>query len=126
MNQGGFTRTNYDNCAFNIRTLQSESPYENAMYQGKYEQCNKCTNGQFWRPYDKEVIDLESELKGLTRNLSKCNNDKYYPTCPKSSVCTNTFDPSNPVILDRDVCPVINGYTAPTGNRYVMKNPKIC
>jgi len=106
--QGSSNRQIYDNCAYQLRLTQSTDPLSWMLYDGKYENCGKCIyKDQFWRPFDKEIVDRESELRNITRPASKCNQYQYKPTCKDSQICTSTFDDSNPVVLASEVCPVI-------------------
>jgi hypothetical protein len=105
--QGSSNRLRYDNCAYAKTLSESVSPFAYMMYDGKFENCGKCKLDNAWRPYYKEVVDVESDLKNITRPATKCPSLKYNPKCKKSPGCVSTFDPSVPVILDRDVCPIV-------------------
>ena len=120
--QGASNRLVYDACAYVQRLSDSTSPFLYRTYIGNYENCEKCKYDKFWRPFDAEVVDVESELKNITRPATKCANLKYNPACKKSDMCMSTYDPSRPVILNRDVCNIVfnniprnisNGLTAP-------------
>jgi hypothetical protein len=118
MNIGGFNRLMYDECASQQRIEDSTSPYNYMTYGGAYENCKKCTyENQFWRPFNNEIVDRESELLGLGRPATKCSKLKFSPNCGKPSPrCRSTYDKTNPVIFDR-VCSIINS------NIPVQKNP---
>ena len=105
--QGSSNRLRYDNCAYAKTLAESVSPFAYMMYDGKFENGGKCKLDNAWRPYYKEVVDVESDLKNITRPATKCPSLKYNPNCKKSPGCVSTFDPSVPVILDRDVCPIV-------------------
>lgn len=118
--QKGFSsRLPYDNCAYAQDLSQSVSPFAYQMYDGKFENCNKCIYEKFYRPTDGDVVDAESELRNITRRSSKCDVAKYNPNCKKSKSCTNTFDPSVPVVLAPEVCPIVfNNLNWNGGNGY--------
>ncbi len=105
--QGASNRLPYDECAYAQRMSDSTSPFQYRTFVGAYENCEKCKFDKFWRPFDAEIVDVESELKNITRPATKCANLKYNPACKKSDLCMSTFDPSRPVIMNRDVCPVV-------------------
>ncbi len=106
VNLGAYNRLSYDNCAYQKRLYESTSPLLYRLYEGNFENCNKCTyKNQFWRPFD--LVDLESELKNITRPNSRCPQLKYNPDCKKSKMCTSTFEKNMPVVLDKNVCPVV-------------------
>jgi hypothetical protein len=122
---GGFTRQHYDQCTVDLEQSQNLGPYEYQVYHGKFEHCKKCIHdGQFWTPY--KLVDVESELKNITRPLTRCNRFKYNPKCEKSKNCLSTYDKSVPVVLAPEVCPIVeNTIRRPvsTGNRLPAELP---
>jgi hypothetical protein len=103
---GGFTKQHYDQCAVDLDYSQSTGPFDYNVYHGKFEHCKKCVHeGQFWTPY--KLVDIESELKNITRPLTRCNRFKYDPQCTKSKSCISTFDKSVPIVLAPEVCPIV-------------------
>ena len=81
-----FNRSKYDNCSYkqelqgNVSTLQYLlSPY-------RYEHINKCRHqlgfigGTSVSHIQGNLVDLDSELRGQTRIVSKCNINQYVPT----------------------------------------------
>lgn len=121
MNIGASNRTIYDNCAHQQEVYKSTSPFKYAMYQGKYENCNKCLkDNKFWTPY--QLVDIESELKNITKPFSHCAQFKYRPNCKTSHMCLSTYDKNVPVVLAPEICPIVynniphvtyKGYHAP-------------
>ena len=105
---GTFTRLQYDNCAYQKTLTESTDPLKYYLFEKKYENCGKCgvkENG-FYRPFD--LVDEESELKGITRANSKCPQRKYNPSCKKGPNCTSTYDKSVPVVYAPEVCPIVH------------------
>jgi hypothetical protein len=104
---GTFNRLKYDNCAYQKTLYESTSPSLYRLYEGNFENKDKCVNdnNNFWRPFD--LVDIETELKGLYRPGTKCPQFKYSPACTKSSTCTSTFDKSVPIVLAHEVCPIV-------------------
>lgn len=123
--QGSSNRLLYDNCAYGKRLFESTSPLAYNTYQGKFENCNKCIYDKFWTPY--QLVDVESELWNINRPLSQCDQFKYSPNCPKSGLCTSTFDKSVPVVVVPDVCPIVyNNIPRTTGIGYALPDPNFC
>ena len=121
-NLGASTRSLYDACQTQKKVLESTSSLQFALYEGKYESCSKCLLNHFWRPFDTEMVDVESELKNITRPASRCPQFRYNPNCKKSDSCISTRDPSVPVVFPPEVCPILKnniprfthpGYTVP-------------
>lgn len=106
-NQGFSTRLPYDPCAYSKSLSESTSPYAYQMYDGKYENCNRCVYDHYPRPFDGNIVDVESELRNQTRPSSKCPSRMYNPKCKKSHACTSTFDNTVPVVLAPEVCPPV-------------------
>jgi hypothetical protein len=104
-NSGNLNKSLYDKCATQRQHYESTSPFEYAMFDGKYKNINQCSlNNKKYNPYD--LVDIDTELRGINRPLSKCIQNKYNPTCIKSSSCFSTFD-NPPVVYAPEVCPII-------------------
>ena len=71
----------YDTCAYK----KSTSPLQYHLNPLKYENCNKCrielglVSGPATSQIKGNLIDLENELRGQTRLLSRCPNKSYQP-----------------------------------------------
>lgn len=105
--KGFSSRLPYDPCAYNKELSESVAPYAYQMYDGKYENCNKCVYDHYTRPFDGDVVDVDSELSNRTRPASRCPVRKYHPSCKKSANCVSTYDSSVPVVLAPEVCPIV-------------------
>jgi len=127
MNTGSSNRPIYDACSYQKRLYESTSPLAYQLYQGKHENCNKCIYDKFYVPYQPEIVDIESELKNITRPLSDCDQFKYSPKCKKSGLCISTFDKTAPIVLAPEVCPIIyNNIPRQTNPGYRLPNPNFC
>lgn len=79
-------RLSYDACAYQKSLQQSTSPLEYMLYNGKYENCAKCriefgtVGGNGVSLFSGNLVDLESELRGQTRNASLCPSNMYTPS----------------------------------------------
>jgi hypothetical protein len=104
-NMGSSNRLTYDNCAYQKKLYESTSPFVYQMYDGKFENCGKCKKDKFYRPFD--LVDVESELRNISRPSSKCDQFKYTPDCKKSNTCMSTFDASAPVVYVPEICPIV-------------------
>jgi hypothetical protein len=105
--KGFSARLPYDPCAYNKSLTESVAPYEYTMYDGKFENCNRCVHDRYTRPFDVDIVDVESELRNQTRLASNCPSRQYNPNCKKSKSCINTFDATVPVVLAPEVCPIV-------------------
>jgi len=108
---GSFNHLRYDKCAYALDLSQSVEPLQWVMYSGKFENCSKCTasNDHFWRPFDNDIVDAESELKGIMRRKTKCFNSQYSPNCKNTDKpCTGTFARTNPVVWAPELCPIVH------------------
>jgi hypothetical protein len=127
-NAGGFTRLQYDRCAYQKDLYQSVEPLGFQMYPGKFENCSKCTyEDQFWRPFDAQIVDAESELRNITRRATKCPQYMYNAGCKKSCFCTSTFDKSNAIVMPQEVCSIVtNNIPRQVGVGYSLETEPFC
>lgn len=125
MNIGSSNRLLYDNCSYQKQLYESTSPLAYNLYQGKYENCNKCIYDKFWTPY--QLVDIETELRNQTRPLSHCDQFKYSPNCRKSGLCVSTFNKDIPVVIAPEVCPIIyNNIPKQTHPGFCLPDPNFC
>jgi hypothetical protein len=100
MSHFSFTRTSYDNCAINQKNNESAGPFQWLTDKNVVESKESCFLGAapfMHNPYNSipaGSIDIESDLRGQTRLLSKCITDKYNPNTAKPvdykiNECTN-------------------------------------
>ena len=87
-------RLKYDSCAYQKELQQSTSPLDYALYTGKYENTAKCriefgvVGGNGVSQFSGNLVDLESDLRGQTRNATLCPCKKYSPNCTSPN-CNN-------------------------------------
>ncbi len=126
---GGFTNLIYDRCAYQKDVYQSVEPLSFMMYPGKFENCGKCVydKNNFWRPFDAQIVDAESELKNITRRASKCPQYQYKNDCKKSCYCTSTFDKTNPIVYPAEMCAIThNNLPRMVGPGYTLNTDLNC
>lgn len=80
----------YDDCAYNHTLLENKNWSHYRLNQDPFENKNKCKFDNFYHPYD--LIDLDSELKNITRPASKCINLQYQGM-PKTGKCKTELKP---------------------------------
>jgi hypothetical protein len=122
---GTFSRLNYDNCAYDKRVSESVSPLGYRLSRFKYENNDRCTyDGIQHAPFDPELVDQETELRGITRPGTRCPSLQYNKNCKKSKTCTNTYDKSVPVVYPANLCPVVhsNLYPMASAGYFVSAN----
>lgn len=122
-NQGFSTRLPYDPCAYQKLLSESTAPYAYTMLPDKYENCQRCVYDKYTRPFDSDIVDVESELYNITRPASLCPTRKYNPNCKKSRRCISTYDPTAPVVLAPEVCPPVHN-NLHWGNETGIRNPR--
>ena len=105
--QGASNRQIYDCCAYAQTLQQSVDPLQYDLYFGAVENCNKCINKKAWFRQDKEIVDIESDLRNITRPLTRCDGYKYNPNCKTGPNCVSTFDNNAPRILSPSLCPIV-------------------
>lgn len=84
-----FNQLMYDQCATSQYLRQSVSPLAFRLDPIQYENCNKCrielgtVGGSAVSNISGNLVDLESDLKGITRLNSKCPTLDYQMPCPQ-------------------------------------------
>lgn len=79
-------RLSYDACAYQTSLNQSVSPLSYMLNPIKYENCSKCRNelglvgGAAVSNISGNLVNLESDLLGITRTNTKCPSEKYHKT----------------------------------------------
>lgn len=125
--QGASNRQIYDCCNYAQTLQQSVDPLQYNLYFGAGENCSKCIDKNAWFKQDRQIVDIESELRNQTRPLSRCDFLKYNPNCKTSDSCISTFDPNIPRILSPSLCPIVyNNIPVQTSPGYTVPNPDIC
>ena len=80
-----FNRLKYDNCTYKSDISQSMNVGNYALYLGKYHNNNQCRmtsnilQDNSVSVFKGNLVDLESDLRGQDRVLSKCSKFQYHP-----------------------------------------------
>jgi hypothetical protein len=102
----------------NVRDQQSADAYSYVLIPQKWENPNKCRNalglvgGSEVSHAKGNLIDVESDLMGITRANSKCNAKQYVPSCPLGGEECPTY-PANIVFKDKTTGEVRDVNTEP-------------
>lgn len=97
----------YDTCAYKQNLNQSTSPLSYTLSTDRYENCNKCrmelglVGGTNVSHIKGNLVDLETELRGITRKASLCSSQKYNNKCAASD--DETCRPDN-IRIQGDAC----------------------
>ena len=81
-------RLMYDTCEYKTRIGESVGPLEYMLNPIRFENCNKCrmelglVGGTAVSHIKGNLVDLETDLRGITRKASLCPSKKYQPPCP--------------------------------------------
>jgi hypothetical protein len=82
-------RARDDGCAYRKQVSQSTAPINYTLDPNKFYNCNECRpdlglmGGNNVSITQNNMVDLESDLFGITRQNSKCPERKYLPHCHK-------------------------------------------
>ena len=115
-----FNRLSYDNCAYSHQLSESVGTLAYILDPLKYEHCNKCriekgiVGGTDVSHVSGNLVDLESDLRGITRQQSKCPTMKYQNPCPKSSI--NSCQQGNIVVKGN---PIHKGFVINTTPKHL-------
>jgi hypothetical protein len=83
-----YTRNAYDACAYNTSLSQSVAPLSYILDDVKYRHCKKCrmemgiVGGTAVSHHvgEMQLVDLENDLRGQTRPLTRCQQFHYQPS----------------------------------------------
>ena len=73
----------YDNCEYSTKLFENKNVLEYILNPSKYYNCNRCSmqlgivGGNSVSQIKGNLVDLETELRGTTRKLSNCPQNKY-------------------------------------------------
>lgn len=93
----------YDKGAYKKEVSESTAPLHYRLYEGPFYNNNNCQNRLLGTKEDARIlVDVDSELKNLTRINSKDDNTKY-PNCMSGSCLKNNAYGVSPH-LDNRIC----------------------
>jgi hypothetical protein len=81
-----FNRSKYDTCSYKQNLQENVSTLSYILSPMFHEHKNKCRHqlgfigGTSVSHIKGNLVDLDSELRGQTRYISKCGNNQYVPT----------------------------------------------
>ena len=73
----------YDNCEYKTKLNESTNPLNYMLNPIRYENCNKCrmelgvVGGTAVSHIQGNLVDLETDLMGITRKASLCPSQKF-------------------------------------------------
>lgn len=117
----------YDPCSYEQDLKRSTDPLMYQLYGGKYYNCNYCHPDQMRViPDPHELVDIESELRNLTRINSRCTSQKY-PNCD-GGACIGTYDQRLPNYISPWACDrlVPSNIMMPTHPGFNVPNTDVC
>ena len=82
-----WTRSAYDECAYRKELSQSTGVLDYLLDANKFYNCNQCRTelgvfgGNNVSLSKDNLVNIESDLKNITRQLSRCPERKYLPSC---------------------------------------------
>ena len=85
-------RLMYDACETKQRINESANPLQYMLNPIRYENCDKCRmelgiiGGTSVSHIQGNLVDLETDLMGITRKASLCPTKKYQSPCPKGDM----------------------------------------
>ena len=85
-----FSRSLYDQCSLEKKNKESTAPFEwttdSSVIESK-QACYLATSPFMHNPFNSvpsSIVDIESDLKGQTRQLSKCPENRFNPNTAKA------------------------------------------
>lgn len=100
-------RLMYDTCEYKTRLNESVGPLEYQLSADRYENCNKCrmdlgvVGGTSVSHIKGNLVDLETDLLGITRKASLCPSQKFTSNCAIGNMAN--CQPGN-IVIQGDTC----------------------
>ena len=85
-------RLMYDTCEYKTRLNESVGTLQYMLDNSRYENCGKCrmelgvVGGTAVSHIQGNLVDLETDLFGITRKASLCPSKKYTSTCATKNI----------------------------------------
>jgi hypothetical protein len=105
-----FNRLTYDPCRYSRELGENTNILKYIINDNRYEHPNKCRNefglvgGANVSIVRGNIVDMESELRGITRNLSKCTLSKPKPLDEEFIIINDKTQPLDTRKLHLPVC----------------------
>ena len=102
-----FNKLKYDNCAYKHNLNESVGTLAYVLDPSKYENCNKCRmelgilGGTNVSHIKGNLVDLETDLMGITRKASLCPAQKFTSNCATGNMAN--CQPGN-IVIQGDTC----------------------
>ncbi len=100
-------RLMYDTCEYQTRLNESVGPLQYMLNPMRYENCNKCrmdlgvVGGTAVSHIKGNLVDLETDLMGITRKASLCPTKKFVSNCATGNMAN--CKPGN-ITIQGDTC----------------------
>ena len=110
-----FNHLNADTETYMRRLGESVSTLDYILSPYRYEHKNKCRHelglvgGTAVSHIDANMVDLESDLRGQTRLLTKCGNNQWKPIAPGEKIYNDKTEPIDTTAKHLGGCQMI-GY----------------
>ena len=84
----------YDTCEYKTRLNESVGTLQYILDSGRYENCNKCrmelgvVGGTAVSHIQGNLVDLETDLMGITRKASLCPTKKFSSQCSTQNMAS--------------------------------------
>jgi hypothetical protein len=107
-----FNRTKYDNCSYKEDLKTSVDTLSHILAPYRYEHKDKCMHklgfvgGTAVSHIQGDLVDLESELRGQTRFISRCSANQYRPS-NDNMITNDKTEPINTNMTNLPSCQAI-------------------
>lgn len=122
-----FNRTKYDTCSYKQNLHGNVSTLSYILSPINFENANKCRHqlgligGTAVSHIKGNNVDLESELRGQTRYISKCGNNMYVPT-DDGIIKNDKTEPIDTKLLHLPSCQTIMYKSVPLPPKMLFNN----
>jgi len=103
-----WSRSRYDACSYNKELRQSTGVLDYLLDPNKFYNCNPCRTelgifaGNNVSLSKDNLVNVESDLRNQTRQLSRCPERKYLPECAEGCDCNEGLPCGSDSCRDRE------------------------
>jgi len=114
-----FNHLNVDTCTYSKNLKESVSILGYVLSPFRYEHVDKCRHGlglvggTAVSHIKGNLVDLESDLRGQTRYLTRCTNNMHHQVPPGGKIYNNKTAPIDTTLLHLPRCQMISYKSVP-------------
>jgi hypothetical protein len=114
-----FNNLSYDHCTYSRRLKENVTILDYVLSPYRFEHSQKCRHnlglvgGSAVSHVKGNLVDLESDMRGQTRYITKCIDHQYKPLKPGQSIVNDKTPPISTTMVHLPPCQMISYKSVP-------------